>query len=657
MSLDSGQHINDQSAKELRDELSALRKENILLRSLVNDQKYVQSASLMQQMYEQASVGIVSADVEGKVVQINNSFAEMLGRDHSEIVGQTLQKFVLPPVFKKGSEAVQDFIAKKRTHFRFEHPWITKWGESHWTDVDMFPVFDAEGNLEMIFSIVQDIQKERLAQIQNRRYDMRIAGLIESSSSVFWECEADGRYTWMSRQCEEVFGLKASEVIGTLGEAFFEESTSRARPIMLRECLDKATGFENILVFAHNENREAMTLLSSGKPVLDENGEIMGFRGSMMDISKQTKLESALLESENRFQKIVESSNSCFWEMDATPQFTYISPNFEQLTGLKVKDFLHKSVIEVNRYFKHDVLQYLNRMKEIEGPIQNVQNVILGPEGKETYVISNGVPILDVDGEVIGFRGSTIDITPNKISEKKLRRALAELTIKNTELEQFAYITSHDLQEPIRHIHSYASMLEREIGESITEKGAQYLDFIQSSSVRMRQMVKELLAFSLLGHETVKLEETDLHELMDPVILSFSKEIREKNANVIVGDLPVINCDKLQFSRLFQNLLSNALKFTRNGVKPEISIQCTEHKWHNTIEFSDNGIGIPREMVDKIFVIFQRLHNTSKYEGHGIGLSVAKKIIEKHDGKMTVWSEPGEGTTFSIEIPKKVVAF
>ncbi|MDN5210610.1 ATP-binding protein [Fulvivirgaceae bacterium BMA12] len=237
-----------------------------------------------------------------------------------------------------------------------------------------------------------------------------------------------------------------------------------------------------------------------------------------------------------------------------------------------------------------------------------------------------------------------------KLSQEKLQLINKALNTQNQELEQFNYIVSHDLQEPLRTISSVIHLMELEYGKKLGKEGDQYLTFISEASDRMRTLIKSLLNYSRLGEEDRPLEKVDCNMLAEEVIQSLDAIIRENQAIITVDTLPVLYAYRVEMMQLFQNLLSNAIKFHKKDAPPEISISANKEGAYWKFSFTDKGIGIEEEYREKIFVIFQRLHSKGEYEGTGIGLAHCKKIVEMHQGKIWVESETGEGSTFHFTI-------
>lgn len=267
------------------------------------------------------------------------------------------------------------------------------------------------------------------------------------------------------------------------------------------------------------------------------------------------------------------------------------------------------------------------------------------PDGIRLSVLPHPQPFYDSNGNLAGAFNTLVDIT----HQKYIYQVLLD---KNIELEQFAYVASHDLQEPLNTINSFISFLEKE--HDFNEEVTQCFGYIRESSSRLIQLITGLLLHSRIGKqgETARI---DLNQVVNDVLADMKVSIETKNAKVQVnGELPVVQAYPIEMRQLFQNLISNGLKFQRRDVQPIIQITASKNsnQWHFTIE--DNGIGIEEKFLDRIFVLFQRLHTSNEYEGTGIGLANCKKIVDLHRGKIWVDSEYGKGSKFHFTISDKV---
>lgn len=239
------------------------------------------------------------------------------------------------------------------------------------------------------------------------------------------------------------------------------------------------------------------------------------------------------------------------------------------------------------------------------------------------------------------------DVTELRKLTKSLEVNIEELRRSNSELEQFAYVASHDLQEPLRMVSGYTQLLLKRYSDKLGDEGREYIDFAADGAKRMQSLINDLLAYSRVNSHRKQTPDLDLNQVIRQVLFNLSVAIDESHATITIEKLPVVSADSVQMTQLFQNLISNSLKFHRPETRPEIFVTATgnnETGW--TFAVKDNGIGIRKDSVEKVFAIFQRLHSRDTYPGTGIGLAICKKIVEKHHGKIWLESEPDHGTTF-----------
>ena len=237
--------------------------------------------------------------------------------------------------------------------------------------------------------------------------------------------------------------------------------------------------------------------------------------------------------------------------------------------------------------------------------------------------------------------------------EKKVRQRTHEIESKNMELEQFAYVASHDLQEPLRTISGFVDLLRKEYRETLDNNGRIYLNYLAQASDRMKTLIKDLLDYSRIGREKQAMP-VNCNQLLDEVLADLGKSIRESGAHITVGQLPSLRAFPTELKLLFQNLIANSIKFRHPDRRPEISVLAAQESGKWKFAVSDNGIGIEKQFLERIFIIFQRLHSRTQYEGSGIGLAHCKKIVELHQGHIWADATPGQGSHFYFTISKEL---
>lgn len=261
-----------------------------------------------------------------------------------------------------------------------------------------------------------------------------------------------------------------------------------------------------------------------------------------------------------------------------------------------------------------------------------------------TWASTVKMPFYDSDGHIIGTFGVSRDITDKKKLEEENRQM-------QEELKTFAYRASHDLQEPLRKITSFGDLLRRECCETLSQDGKEYLAYMLDAGCRLQTLIQALLQYSRIRKNPEKIKIVNLNEIVEYVMTDLDLSIRDSGAHITIESLPNIQADPIQMHLLMQNLLSNAVKFVRPGVQPEILINGHIHENFVHIQIKDNGTGFKQEYANELFGMFNRFHRQDEYQGTGIGLSICKKIVEYHDGRIRAIGEPDKGATFIIELP------
>jgi light-regulated signal transduction histidine kinase (bacteriophytochrome) len=270
-------------------------------------------------------------------------------------------------------------------------------------------------------------------------------------------------------------------------------------------------------------------------------------------------------------------------------------------------------------------------------------------DGSE-FPVGIGLNPLEIDDELCVL-SAIVDLTQRKRAEQALEHYAAELERSNQELQQFAYVASHDLKEPLRMIGSYTMLLAEEYLDRLEGDARKYLRYITDGAARMTTLIDELLDYSRVGRTDDHFRPVNLAEVVRTVLEDLRVAIEESQAVIEVGELPVVEGNPTRLAQLFQNLLANAIKF-RGDRPPRIRVACTRNGGDWTIAVEDDGIGIPREQHGRIFQLFQRLHTCQEYPGTGIGLAVCRKIVQTHGGRIWVESQGGQGTTFRFTLPR-----
>ncbi len=371
------------------------------------------------------------------------------------------------------------------------------------------------------------------------------------------------------------------------------------------------------------------------------------------------RAEKAMRESEERFRSLTQLSSDWYWEQDEEFRFTTMSKSEADSIALPPAIFIGKRRWELDLAGVSETqIAEHKALHEARKPFQDFEYGHRDESGKIRYLSISGQPFFDEEGRFKGYRGVGKDITRRKLDEAALREAHDELEIKarelsrsNEELQQFAYVASHDLQEPLRMISSYTQLLERRYADKLDANAREFMDFIVDGAARMKQLIEDLLAYSRVGTRGREFQATSSGAALAKALANLRAAQEASGATVTHEEMPEVRADGAQLTQIFQNLVGNAMKF-RGPEAPRIhvSAQTRDEVWVFTVQ--DNGIGLDPQYADRIFMMFQRLHNKAEYPGTGIGLAIVKKIVERHGGRIWVDSEPGKGSTFGFTIAR-----
>ncbi|MFA5389170.1 MAG: ATP-binding protein [Candidatus Omnitrophota bacterium] len=429
----------------------------------------------------------------------------------------------------------------------------------------------------------------------------------------------------------------------------------------------------------------------------DEIGELADSFNKMTEYLQKTTVSMQVLRDEqNRFNDVAINSGDWIWEIDSQGRYTYSSPMVERILGYKPGEVLGKHFYD---FFPPDMREALKKAAfeafSRKEAFQNFLNSNMHKDGHIVILETSGTPILDGNGNLLGYRGIDRDVTERRSTEEEREKLIIELkerqellrkqkqevedsrmAIKNVaedlgeskdilehqkaslesinkELDDFTYIVSHDLKEPLRSIDAYSKFVMDDYGDKLGEEARHYLERVRGNTERMKRLIEDLLEISRLKKRGSAIEEVEIEDLVQEAKMRLEFSIKQKGAEIIIKDkLPRIFCDRIRLAEVFLNLISNALKFN-DKQKPVIEIGYSEDGDFHKFYIKDNGIGIKEEYFEKIFEIFQRLGKREDAEGTGAGLTIVKKIIQMHKGEIWLESVPEESTVFYFTIPKE----
>jgi two-component system, LuxR family, sensor kinase FixL len=488
----------------------------------------------------------------------------------------------------------------------------------------------------------------------------RLMAIIGSATDAIITVDDEQKVTLFNTAAERLFRCPASEALGRPLDRFIPERFREAHRQHIRDF-----GATGVTARAMGHQRPLAALRADGVEIPVEatisqstvGGQRL-FTAIVRDISERRHSEEALRESEARLRAIVETAVDGIITIDEQGIVTSYNPASMRIFGYAPDEVLGRNVkllMPPPYHEEHD--GYIrNYLVTGEKKIIGIGREVVGRRKDGTTFPMD----LAVSETVIGeaderrriFTGIVRDISERKRADEAMARQAEELARSNVELERFAYVTSHDLQEPMRTVRSFAQLLQRRCASQLTGDATEYLRFISDGVARMQTLINDLLIYSRVSSQGGAFAPADCNVIVAKVLESLHSSIQSNRARVTSGALPVVVGDATQLGQVFQNLLVNAMKF-HGSRPPRIEVSAAESAGEWVFCVRDNGIGIAPEYFERIFIIFQRLHTIEEYGGTGIGLAICKKIVERHGGRIWVESAVGEGSAFYFSIPKR----
>ncbi|MDR6781941.1 PAS domain S-box-containing protein [Pedobacter africanus] len=619
---------------------------SIFIRDISKQKREEQHLKLLESVTTNTNDAILITEAEPldtpgpKIIYVNEAFSKMTGYLPEEVIGKSPRILQGPKTdqkeLKRLSKALHNWESCEVTLINYK-----KNGEEFWVNFSVSPVADEKGWYTHWISIERDVtEKRKLEEEYNQ--------IFHNAPDIICTVGIDGYFKNINPALSSILEYQEQELLN-------KHITRFIHPDDQKQTLKEME--------AHNKGDvafyfECRCVTRSGKIRWIGWTSTPAFEDGLIftvgkDITERKELETLL----NKATKLAGIGG---WEVDYENDSVYWSAITREIheVGPGYIPDMHSGINFYDGAEQRDIL-----MRHVDLAVKSnmsfdLEARIVTAQQHQKWVRVIGEPEF-VNGKCIKLRGSFQDVTARKTSELKLKELnqnlqnhAKELAISNAELEQFAYVASHDLQEPLRMVTSFLSQLEKKYTHIIDSKGKQYIHFAVDGAKRMRQIILDLLEFSRIGKTEDNLENVNLNALIADVTSLYRKKIEDKQAKIIVGHLPEIFTYKAPLRQVFQNLIGNSLKYHHPGQPPIVHIQADETKeyWHFSVK--DNGIGIDPQYFDKIFIIFQRLHNKNEYSGTGMGLALTKKIVENLGGKIWVNSTEGGGSTFHFSILK-----
>jgi PAS domain S-box-containing protein len=490
---------------------------------------------------------------------------------------------------------------------------------------------------------------ERLVRMRTEeltRSEERLLEAQEIARIGSWEWDIEANRVWWSKELHRLFGTDPDSFDASY-EAYLQrlhpEDRERAHAVVQEAYRTKLPfGFDHRVIRPDGSVR---ILYGQGRVITDESGAPIRMRGTALDITERKRVE-------RRFRGLVEAAPDAIVIVDGQGSIVLVNAQTEKLFGYARGELIGEAVelLMPGRFAARHVQHRTGYYSDLKTRAMGSGLELMGRrrDGSEFPVEISLSPLQTEEGVLVS--SSIRDITERRRAEEALRQSRAELERSNAELEHFAYVASHDLQEPLRMVASYTQLLARRYRDKLDAPALEFVEFAVDGAKRMQTLIQDLLAFSRVGTHGAPFVLVDCDDAIAKVLRDLAGLIEETGGSVTPGPLPKVWADASQLGQLFQNLIANALKF-RSADPPCVSVRADREGDHWVFSVQDNGIGIPAAHAERIFVIFQRLHTREEYPGTGIGLALCKKIVERHGGRIWVESEAGQGSVFRFTLP------
>jgi len=638
---------------------------------------------------------VATTDVQGTITYVNDKFCAISQYSREELLGQNHR------ILNSGHHP-KDFFHEMYRAIANGQSWRgdicnrAKDGSIYWVDTTIVPFVDEDGKPRRYMAIRADITERKRAEGARER----LAAIVDSSDDAIISKDLNGTINAWNRGAEKVFGYSAAEAVGKpMLMLFPPERMSEESDILAR--IGRGESFEHFETTRICKDGKSIDVSVTISPIRDSDGAVVGASKIARDITEHKRAEKALtalaeelagqavelarsrqaLETQTlMLQSVLDSMSEGLVATDHQGRFILWNPAAQRIVGMGPEEMSPEQWnVHYGVYLPDAVTPFPPEqnplLRAIRGEASSGEiflknrNLVGG-----IWIEINGSPLKDKQGVprggVVAFR----DITQRRADEREIRKLndelerrvverTAQLAAANKELESFSYSISHDLRAPLRHINGFVRIMVEEYSSSLPEEAQHYLQRIEQGAGRMGQLVDELLNLARVGRQTLAAQGTGLGSVVKDVISMLEPESEGRRVEWKIGELPLVECDPILIRQVFQNLIGNALKYSRPRSPAVIEIGQVEKDGQKAIYVKDNGVGFSMKYADKLFGVFQRLHRAEDFEGTGVGLATVQRIVQKHGGRVWAEAEVDRGSTFYFtlaglesSVPKNAIA-
>ena len=619
--------------------MAKLSEESILLRKELEERKQIQEE--LESLLDLSRDMLCIVGVDGYFKRLNPAFTHTLGYTPDELRASLFIDFVHPEDRAATLTEFERVVAGAPAIY-FENRYRHKDGSYRWLDWMAQPVLEKG----LIYAVGRDTTERKQTEAAWLESERLYRTLVEHAPEAIVVLDLEsGYFVDCNRTAERLFGMPREALYRTNPVEVSPEYQPDGRPSAeaAGEVIQKAVqGEVPYFEWVHRNARGQDIPCEIWLVRLPSPGRML-VRGSINDITARKKAEEAL----RRTQFMVDSAGDAIFWMGEDAHFSYVNEQACRSLGYSREELLTMTVRDISPDSNPERFeQFWETVKE-----KGAHTFETRHRRKDGYVFPVEITAnyLEHDG-VAYICAFARDITERKRAEEAFARKAEALARSNEELEQFAYVASHDLQEPLRTISSYVQLIDKRYKSQLDADADEFIGFVVNAAERMQMLIRDLLAYSQLGRRAIKRRSVDVNTVLRRTLSGIQTTLDAAEAEITHDTLPTIQADATQLSLLLQNLVSNGVKF-RGEARPHVHVSAKKKGrfWHFAVR--DNGIGIKDVYQDRIFEVFRRLHSRGQYVGTGIGLAICKKIVERHGGRIWVESDEGKGSTFYFTIP------
>jgi PAS domain S-box-containing protein len=619
------------------------------------------SEARFRSSFENAAIGKALVSLDGSFLDINEAACKLWGYPKDELLRKTFQELTYPEDLTLDLHYLHEMLRGERSSYEMEKRYYHKDGYIVWAQLNVSAIYENK-SVKYFISQIQDISERKRAEMQLAESEERFRTTFNSAAQSMAIVAVDGHYLQVNHAFCELLGYSESELLQkrwqdvTYPDDVIEDVIEDEH-FLPQNAVSDSNYVQYEKRYLH-KNGSVIWALLTVSIVRSREGKVLHLINQIYDITDRKRAEAILQASEERYRTIVETVTEGIMVQDSSGKIVMCNSRAESMLELTLEEMAERSyAVPGWQGVREDgsplpIEEFPSRTALRTGIIQ--RNRVMGiykSSGELVWMLVNASPLYNVskktpDGVITSFT----DITPIKEANRLLQERALQLEQSNRDLQDFAYVASHDLQEPLRMVSSYVQLLEKRYKDKLDDSAKEFIYYAVDGAKRMQQLVNDLLSYSRVASQHKLQKEVSLEKVLGRAIKNLEFRIEETKAKITHDKLPSLTVDETQLMQLFQNLIGNALKFCKGQPVIHIGLSDLGDRWRFCVR--DNGIGMKAEELERIFKPFQRLHSREEYEGTGIGLSVCRRIVERHGGDMWVESALGKGSTFFFTLPR-----